>query len=240
MARDFESIEEGARKVRSKKMLLYLTIFSIVMFFAGLTSAFIVVRADTFWVEFALPRSFYVSTAIILLSSITFNIAVRSAKKSNYSELTNFLGLTLLLGIAFAVAQYFGWGEMIEKGYHVRGNIQHVEGTYGEDHIFTYKGQELIKDEGEFYLPSDRQRENPLKEELMAQQNHSSAFIYVLTFAHVLHLLGGLIYLGSLWIKSIRKKFDASNNIKVRLGATYWHFLGGLWIFLLLFFLYIH
>jgi cytochrome c oxidase subunit 3 len=240
MAQEFESIEEGARKIRAKKMLLYLTIFSIVMFFAGLTSAFIVIQADTFWVEFAMPQAFFVSTAIILLSSLTGNLAVKAAKKSQYEQLTRMLGLTLLLGLAFGVTQYIGWGQMIERGHYMVGNIEHVEGEYGKDHIFTYKGKELIKEDGDFYLPGDRRRENPLKAELMAQRNTASSFIYVLTVAHVLHLLGGIFYLASLWFKSRRKRFDASNNVKVRLGITYWHFLDGLWIFLLSFFLYIH
>ncbi len=240
MAQDFDRIEEGARKIRSKKMLLYLTIFSICMFFAGLTSAFIVIQADTFWVEFTMPRGFFISTAIILISSITVNMAVQAAKKSLYKKLSRMLGITLLLGIAFAVTQYIGWGQMIERGHYVVGNIEHVEGEYGKDHVYTYKGKELIKEDGEFYLPSDRQRENPLRDELMSQRNTASSFIYVLTAAHILHLLGGLFYLFSLWVKSLRKKFDASNNIKVRLGATYWHFLDGLWIYLLLFFLFIH
>ncbi len=240
MAQDLESIEEEAQKIRSKKMLLYLTIFSICMFFAGLTSAFIVIKADTFWVEFTLPRAFYVSTAIILLSSLTGNLAVRAAKESHYKRLNWMLGLTLLLGIGFGISQFKGYGQLIEKGYHVVGNIEHVEGKYGKDHIFTYKGEQLVEKEGRFYLPSDRQLENPLNDELMSQQNHSSAFIYVLTGAHGLHLLGGILYLLSLLFKSFRKKFDASNNIKVRLGITYWHFLGGLWIFLLSFFLFIH
>ncbi len=240
MAKDFEDIEEGARKIRSKKMLLYLTIFSICMFFAGLTSAVIVIQADTFWVEFTLPRAFYVSTAIILISSLTGNLAVRAAKASQYGRLTKMLGMTLLLGLAFGVSQFVGYSQMIQKGYHVVGNIEHVEGEYGKDHVFTYKGEQLEKENGKFYLPQDRQRTNPLNEELNAQQNHASAFVYVITGAHGLHLLGGIFYLLSLLFKSFKKRFDASNNIKVRLGITYWHFLGGLWIFLLSFFLFIH
>lgn len=240
MAQEIEKIEEGARKVRAKKMLLYLTIFSIVMFFAGLTSAFIVIQADTFWVEFTMPKAFFISTAIILISSITVNLAVQAAKKNEYQKLVRMLGITMLLGVGFAVTQYIGWGQMIERGHYVVGNIGNVEGEYGKDHVYTYKGKELIKEEGEFYLPSDRQRENPLKDELMSQRNTASSFIYVLTTAHILHLLGGLLYMLSLWVKSLKRKFDASNNIKVRLGATYWHFLDGLWIYLLLFFLFIH
>lgn len=240
MAKDFESIEEGARKIRAKKMLLYLSIFSIVMFFAGLTSAFIVIQADTFWVEFRMPQAFWISTAIILLSSFTFKLAVDAAKQSQYQRLTRMLGVTMLLGLAFGVSQYIGWGQLLERGHYLVGNIAHVEGEYGKDHVYTYKGRELIREDEKFYLPGDRQRENPLNEELAAQRNTASSFIYVLTGAHIAHLLGGLIYIFSLWVKSLKRRFDASNNIKVRLGATYWHFLDGLWIYLLSFFLFIH
>lgn len=226
--------------IRAKKMLLYLAIFSIVMFFAGLTSAFIVNQADSFWVEFTLPRAFWISTAIILLSSLTIKMAVDAAKKSEYGKLSRMLGVTLLLGSGFAVFQWVGWGQMLERGYHPSADIHFVEGEYGKDHVFTYKGKELVREDGEFYLPNDRNRENPLKEQLTSSRNNAASFMYVLTGAHALHLLGGLIYLSILWIKSFKRKFDASNNLKVRLGATYWHFMDGLWIFLLLFFLFIH
>ncbi len=221
-------------------MLLYLGIFSIVMFFAGLTSAFIVSQSSGFWVNIRPPAAFYTSTAFILFSSVTMNLAVGAVRKSQYQKVKNYLLFTFLLGIGFAISQYIGWGQMIEQGNYVVGNIGKVSGEYGVDHTYTYKGQELTRENGKFYLPDDRSRENPLNKELEASRNTASSYMYVLTVAHVLHLLGGLIYMGGVIIGALRRKYDASNHLNVSQCATYWHFLDGLWLYLLLFFLFIH
>ena len=54
----------------AKKQLLWIGMGSIVMFFAGLTSAYIVRKPEGNWLEFALPESFLISSAIIFISSI--------------------------------------------------------------------------------------------------------------------------------------------------------------------------
>ncbi len=63
--------------------------------------------------------------------------------------------------------------------------------------------------------------------------NPSSSFFYVLTAAHGIHLLGGVIALlvltGKLWKGLL-------NRMHVGVMALYWHFMDGLWVFLLLLF----
>ena len=44
-------------KEKMKKNLVYVSIFSGVMLFAGLTSAYIVSMGDSFWIKFPLPTS---------------------------------------------------------------------------------------------------------------------------------------------------------------------------------------
>ena len=51
---------------KAKKNLVYIGMFSVVMFFAGLTSAYIVSMGDSFWVKTQLPQAFWISTVIIL------------------------------------------------------------------------------------------------------------------------------------------------------------------------------
>lgn len=72
---------EADRQTRAKRMLLKIAMFSIVMFFAGLTSGYIVIQSDGFWVNIELPRAFFYSTAIILMSSVSMNYAFMAAKK---------------------------------------------------------------------------------------------------------------------------------------------------------------
>jgi cytochrome c oxidase subunit 3 len=79
-----------------KKNLVYVGIFSVIMLFAGFTSAYIVSMGDSFWLKFPLPSAFWISTAVIILSSVFFELAIRSIKKENASRLKLFMALALL------------------------------------------------------------------------------------------------------------------------------------------------
>jgi len=67
--------------------------------------------------------------------------------------------------------------------------------------------------------------------------NPSSSFLYVFTGIHGLHLLGGIITLIVVAIKAALLKYNSSNFLGIQLCATYWHFLGVLWIYLFFFLL---
>ncbi|MFB6305535.1 MAG: heme-copper oxidase subunit III, partial [Flavobacteriales bacterium] len=86
-----EEKEYEQRLKKSKKMLTYIGIFSIIMFFAGLTSAYIVSQSSGFWVSFDLPPSFWISTVIIIISSITFHLAYLFIKKDEQKKFKIFL-----------------------------------------------------------------------------------------------------------------------------------------------------
>lgn len=225
---------------RAKKMLLYLAIFSMVMFFAGLTSAYVVLMNGEYWVDIKIPEAFYYSTAIILISSLTIKLAVNASKKAQQQQARLFLLLTLILGMGFAVAQFMGWKQLLSIGGHISGNIENMSGEYGADYTVIFKGQELVLEDGKFYFPDDYQRSEVLNERVMSKANTSSSFIYTLSGLHLAHLFGGLIYLVYLVIRSYRIQFDAVNNLSLRQGATYWHFLDILWVYLFLFLLFIH
>ncbi len=60
--------------------------------------------------------------------------------------------------------------------------------------------------------------------------NPANAFFYVLTGAHGLHLLGGLIALGRTMEKAWREPAAARLSLSVELCATYWHFLLLIWL----------
>jgi cytochrome c oxidase subunit III len=228
------------KMLRAKRMLLYFGIFSIVMLFAGLTSAYVVSMNGEFWVNISLPEAFYTSTIIILASSATIQVAVVAAKKNNQALLKIALLVTFFLSIAFTVSQYQGWNQLFAKGQHVSGYFESITGEYGKDFTITFKGKELIYDGGKYYFPEDLAKQNPLNGELEAKSNRSSSFMIMLSALHVLHLLGGLVYLLLVIIMAMINKFGSSNYLKVKQCATYWHFLDGLWIYLLLFLLFIH
>lgn len=65
----------------------------------------------------------------------------------------------------------------------------------------------------------------------------SVSFIYVLAGLHFAHIAGGIIYLAVLWVSSFQLKVHKKNLLKISLCTTYWHFVGGLWVYLYLFLL---
>jgi cytochrome c oxidase subunit 3 len=65
--------------------------------------------------------------------------------------------------------------------------------------------------------------------------NPSSSFFYVFTAAHGLHLLGGVIALLYVAFRSWRRS-RTTQMVAAEVAAVYWHFLDGLWVFLLLLF----
>jgi cytochrome c oxidase subunit 3 len=181
--------EDLVLKEKVSKNLLYVGIFSIVMLFAGLTSAYIVRQADGQWLRFTLPVMFWVSSGIILASSITMHWAVVSIRNNKLQQLIQAVGATLILGILFGVSQVYGWGELLDGGIYFAGK----------------------------------------------SANPSGSFIYALSGLHLFHIISGLIALTVVLVKALGQKYAPDNSSGVRLCATYWHFLDGLWIYLFIF-----
>lgn len=112
---------------RAKRMMLWFGIGSLIMSFAGLTSAVIVRSKEDDWLKnYEMPQAFLISCGIIILSSITFILAKRALKSNNRSLTTIYLLSTFILGIAFISCQIFGFGEIINAGYNFTGPTSNV------------------------------------------------------------------------------------------------------------------
>lgn len=125
----YRSEIEAARR-KAAKPLLWLGIVSIVMLFAGTTSAY-VVRADNGnWLIFNLPGAFYLSTAVIVTSSITLFMALRMAKKGHKGGTVAGVALTFILGIVFTFTQFSGYSELTSKGIVAMGKYANAAGSF--------------------------------------------------------------------------------------------------------------
>ena len=119
------------KQIRAKKMMLWFGIVSLVMTFAGWTSAYIVSKSRPDWLNnFDLPDAFLLSVAIIVLSSFTLILAKNALKKDKRSQTTLFLGLTLVLGFLFIYNQFQGFNEIIGSGYHFTGPTSNITMTF--------------------------------------------------------------------------------------------------------------
>ncbi len=338
---------------KMKKNLVYVSIFSIIMFFAGLSSAYIVLMGDSIWVKAAMPNAFWWSSAMILLSSLSFIFAISQAKKDQLKGLKLFMTLTLLLGLLFVYFQFQGFNQLKEKGIYGTSNVMVSEGKYGDpfevqidgdfvyvedntyklndkpltgkklelfksylgqfiptkknplgqsltknianvdlfykgdllivknksfyindstqmgpsdfkllhylaqnvaaqrvdlvpigklghDYSIWYKGEELVMDKRKLTRKSGKPLSSYALNEAERSRDNASSFLYLLTYAHLLHILVALIYLLRIVVKTFRNTFNSKNHLSLRLTSIFWHFLGLLWGYLILFLVFIH
>jgi cytochrome c oxidase subunit III len=186
-------LTEGTRNektARAKKMMLWFGIISMVMMFAGLTSAYVVSKNRPDWVAgFELPSSLYWSTLVIIISSVTFILAKKSIAKDDRKNGTLYLLATLGLGIAFVVLQFQSFSDIIRAGYYFTGSESTI----------------------------------------------TTSFIYVVVLAHLAHLAAGLIVLLVVIYNHFKQRYTSGQMLGLELGATFWHFLDILWVYLFLF-----
>ena len=181
--------EHKERSDRSKKMLLWFSMISFVMVFAGLTSAYVVSKSRADWNDFDLPSAFLISTIIMLISSVTFHLAKNAIKADKHSLTTGYLLATLILGLAFVYFQFEGFSQLVALGLHPVGPTSTI----------------------------------------------TTSFMWIVVATHLLHLLGGLISILVIIYNHFKQKYNSSQTIGIELGATFWHFLDFLWLYLFLF-----
>jgi len=120
---------DAITKTKTSKQMLYISMVSMVMMFAGLTSAYIISRKREDWVSFELPQALYISTLLIVLSSITFIVAKKSIEKDKRQQTTLFLMITLFLGLGFVYFQHAGFYQLVDAGFYVAGKGSVVSGA---------------------------------------------------------------------------------------------------------------
>jgi cytochrome c oxidase subunit 3 len=179
------------KNARAKKMMLWFGIVSLLMGFAGWTSAYIVSSSREDWLtDLQLPTAFYYSTALLLVSSITYFLALRALKKDQRKATTQWLVITLILGVIFIFLQFQGFSQMIGQGYYFTGPTSNITMSY----------------------------------------------IFLIAAVHIAHVVAGLISLLVVLYNHSQKKYSAKEMLGMELGATFWHFLDFLWVYLILFF----
>ena len=170
--------------------MLWFGIVSLTMGFAGWTSAYIVSSKREDWVsDLELPSAFFISTVMIILSSITYLVAKKAVAKNNQKKGTIFLLITLALGVTFISLQFVGFSQMLENGYYFTGPTSSIKMSY----------------------------------------------VFLIAAVHIAHVVAGLISLLVVLVQQLRKKYTPENMLGMELGATFWHFLDFIWVYLILF-----
>ena len=177
-------------KIHPHKFTLWLGIGSILMMFAGLTSAYIVKRNQANWISFELPVAFWYSTAAIIASSIVLYMAGKAFNERSMTRYRILIAGTLALGVLFIGLQVIGFSQLWNEGITLTASV-------------------------------------------------SFSFLYVIVGLHAAHVIGGIIALLVMSLKSFSTKTRNYSQLPVDLVSTYWHFVDILWIYLLVFLLMI-
>ncbi len=128
---DYTQGSEEEKINRAKKNMLWFGMISLTMSFAGLTSAYVVSKSRPDWLtDFQIPPAFYMSLAVIILSSATFYLAKKSvASNQNRLGLLLLIG-TFVLGIAFVILQFMGFSQIVANGYYFTGSQSSITTSF--------------------------------------------------------------------------------------------------------------
>ena len=146
-----QQFDSNKQKEKVYSSLVLVGVIGSIMLFAGLSSAVLVRKMDKFWVNIHLPNEFIFSTIIILASSITFYLALKSGRKGQKKKLIQLLVVTFLLSIAFTFFQFKGWSSYYKSGNAIKSFVTFVYGQYGKD-FKVMKGADIVDYDGENYI----------------------------------------------------------------------------------------
>ena len=146
-----QQFDSNKQKEKVYSSLVLVGVIGSIMLFAGLSSAVLVRKMDKFWVNIHLPNEFIFSTIIILVSSITFYLALKSGRKGQKKKLIQLLVVTFLLSLAFTFFQFKGWSSYYKSGNAIKSFVTFVYGQYGKD-FKVMKGNDIVDYDGENYV----------------------------------------------------------------------------------------
>ncbi len=117
------TVSEQRQRIHPYKFNLWIALGSIVMLFGGFTSAYVVMHARDNWIQFVLPGIFWFSTAVIICSSITMHLTVKSFKEHRMGSYKKLITLTAILGLVFMVSQFIGFVDLYGQGIKLTWNV---------------------------------------------------------------------------------------------------------------------
>lgn len=116
-----ERVTDQNRKIHPHKFTMWVAIGSILMMFAGLTSAYIVKRSQVNWLMIEIPTIFWFSTLAIISSSLTIHLSLKSLKERSMVEYRRWMVVTAALGVLFIILQIIGFVQFGEQDIRIVG-----------------------------------------------------------------------------------------------------------------------
>jgi len=129
-----------AKRIHPHKFTLWVAMGSIVMMFAALTSAYIVKKNTGSWLEFDLPKIFWYSTFVILLSSMTIHLATKAFKAREMGRYRTLITITAILGVLFITLQWLGFRDLENRNIALTG----VKSNSAASFLFVITGLHML------------------------------------------------------------------------------------------------
>ncbi len=104
------------------RIATWMLLAAVVMAFAALASSYVFLSGGEQWQPVRMPRTFVLSTGLILISSVTMEAARRQLHREQSRQYERWLLATLLLGGAFVCSQLVGWKQLVGEGAYLSGN----------------------------------------------------------------------------------------------------------------------
>ncbi|TAH39597.1 MAG: heme-copper oxidase subunit III [Planctomycetota bacterium] len=227
IAHTADEVELGP-PIPTAKFAIWLFLATEVMFFGAFIGAYIVLRSgagawpDPHW-ELAPglgtivdPIIGTLNTVVLLGSSVTVVLAHAAALRQQMSRARAFIGLTILLGLAFLVVKYFEYSHKIHLGIYPGGpaGMGSTHPIHGHENL-TYAD-----------LTAPDAAGNPRL--TPSSLNLFASCYFTLTGFHALHMVGGIL----VWAWLFLKKLTPANERHIEYTGLYWHFVDIVWIFL--------
>ncbi len=188
---DNQSDKIEAFKPDKYRVGMGLILLIVMMTFGSLFGTYIVLATNKAieWQPFNLPFQVWISTALIIVSSIDYELAKKSLLAGNQVKARKWFLITAVVGAIFIASQILAWFNLVSQGFYATGN--------------SYAG-----------------------------------LFYILTAVHVFHVVGGIISLVFIALKTQIITMDDDELLKrqwfAKVVGWYWHFIGVLWLILFL------
>ncbi len=187
-----------------------LLVLSLSMLFGASLVGYLVFRSGfSIPVSVHLPPGLWLSTFVLLASSVTIHFAIQGVRKDRQRQLQTALVLTLALGLVFLVIQFFNWLAL----YGALGRAEHALAALRYPLLSRVGGLRRVN-------------------AAVVERNDLLVLFYTFTVLHALHVIGGLIPLSVVNVKAFRGAYHRNYYPGVRYCTIYWHFLDIVWLFI--------
>src|SRR6516162_10886200 len=102
---------------------IWILLTAILMLFAGLSSAYIVLRGMPTWQNIELPWLLWPNTAVLLMSSVAIELSRKAVRRGDIPSMKRWLGVGGLLGLGFLAGQVAAWKQLVNTGVYLPSTL---------------------------------------------------------------------------------------------------------------------